>query len=86
MSKQEIKSIILEVLAETHGSTNPTKLVDDVYLAEMTGITKRTFQNWRVDGTGPKFIKLGSCIRYRLADVLAWLEENERESTAAQAH
>lgn len=80
MNRQQIKNIILEVLAET---SHPTRLVDDAYLEEMCGITKRTWQNWRVDGTGPKFLKLGGCVRYRLSDVLAWFENNERNSTAA---
>lgn len=33
-------------------------------------------------GTGPKYLKIGKSVRYRGADVLAWLEGNTRTSTS----
>ncbi|MEX2519631.1 MAG: helix-turn-helix domain-containing protein [Paracoccaceae bacterium] len=32
----------------------------------------RSLQRWRVDGTGPAFVRIGGSIRYRLDDVLAY--------------
>lgn len=32
-------------------------------------------------GEGPKFVKIGRCIRYKPEDVLEWLEEQTRRST-----
>ena len=42
--------------------------VDAVY-----GIPRKTLQNWRVLGRGPKFRKFGSGVRYQIADVEAWI-------------
>ena len=36
----------------------------------------------RQDGTGPKFVKVGRQVRYRLSDVLEWLEANTFSSTS----
>lgn len=41
-------------------------------LAERLGIEPRTADDWRVDGRGPKFIRFGRTVRYRVADVEAW--------------
>jgi len=48
-------------------------------LADFTGLSVQTLARWAVEGVGPKITKLGgTAVRYRKADVLAWLE---REST-----
>lgn len=36
----------------------------------------------RLEGSGPPFIKIGRAVRYSAADVLGWLSENQRTSTA----
>ncbi len=36
---------------------------------------------WRYRGLGPKFIKLGKSIRYRISDVDAWLDAQTRTCT-----
>lgn len=40
----------------------------------LTKIPEDTLQDWRTDRTGPPFLKLGRAVRYRRADVRAWLE------------
>jgi hypothetical protein len=40
------------------------------------GLSVRTLSNWRVNGDGPKFIKVGGRVFYRLCDVVEW--ENAR--------
>jgi hypothetical protein len=47
------------------------------------GITEVTLQHWRTRGGGPPFIKVGHFVRYRLADVNAWLDERERGQVPA---
>lgn len=37
--------------------------------------------NWRQQGRGPKFIKVGSRVFYRVSDVEAYEAENLRRST-----
>lgn len=52
-------------------------------IAEFLGTTPRQLAQYRYHGRGPKFIKLGHHVRYRWADVEAWLDENTRVSTGA---
>ena len=43
-------------------------------LAERLGgdFSVETVKRWRKTGTGPKYIRVGKHVRYRLADVEAW--------------
>lgn len=43
-------------------------------LAERLSIAHGTLQNWRLTANGPPFTKLGKIVRYKLSDVLRWLE------------
>lgn len=68
----------------TKPSTNPVPaLLNERQAAAALGLSHRTLQSWRVRGGGPEFIKLGSSVRYRPADLDAWLAERTRSSTAA---
>jgi hypothetical protein len=37
-------------------------------------VPPRTVYNWRTRGLGPRGIRVGRHVRYRLADVDAWLD------------
>jgi predicted site-specific integrase-resolvase len=50
-------------------------------LAERLSISHRTLERWRWVGQGPKFLKLGGRIAYRLVDVEAFEVEQLRQST-----
>ena len=39
-----------------------------------------TLYTWRYKGTGPKAFRVGKHLRYRLADVLTWLEQHADDS------
>lgn len=45
-------------------------------LNEMLNISEHTSQSWRVLGGGPKFVKLGKTIFYRIKDVEDWIIAN----------
>lgn len=47
-------------------------------------ITARTLANWRCTGSGPRFVKIGGRVMYRLADVQAW--ENSRSVTSTSQY
>ncbi|MGJ3223792.1 helix-turn-helix transcriptional regulator [Micromonospora aurantiaca (nom. illeg.)] len=47
-------------------------------VAEYLGINPQTLYNWRAKGVGPKSCKVGGRVKYRLADVDAWLESGAR--------
>jgi predicted DNA-binding transcriptional regulator AlpA len=43
-------------------------------LAMREGVPLGTVYRWNQAGTGPRYLRVGRHIRYRLADVLAWEE------------
>jgi hypothetical protein len=52
-------------------------------LAEKLGDTsERTLERWRVEGTGPPFVKAGRKVLYRPEDVEQWLLASRRHSTS----
>lgn len=50
--------------------------MDQHELAEHWGIPVRTLAAWRYQGKGPRYMKLGGAVRYRLEDVEAFENEN----------
>lgn len=50
------------------------RLIDVDELAESLGVKKQTLYRWRLDGRGPRAIRVGKFLRYRLSDVIAWQE------------
>lgn len=43
-------------------------------LAERERVPVTTIYQWNRLGTGPRFMRIGRHVRYRMADVLAWEE------------
>lgn len=57
-------------------------LVSSTEAADLLGLSPRTLERWRVTGGGPLFIKAGrKTIRYRPADLLAWIDAQVRTHT-----
>lgn len=54
--------------------------------ADLLRISRRTLERMRVDGTGPRYLKVGpgkrSRVLYRQSEVLAWLERQSYGSTS----
>lgn len=60
-----------------------TNLLTEKQAAEFLGFTARALQKWRIQGTGPKFVRISSrAIRYQVQDLIDWIEENKRQSTS----
>lgn len=53
-------------------------------LADRLGTKRRTVDEWRITGKGPKFIRVGRSVRYRPEAVEAWLLSQERKSTSEE--
>ncbi len=53
----------------------PVRLLSTEEVARLLVVPVATLYTWRYKGTGPKAFRVGKHLRYRLADVLAWLEE-----------
>lgn len=67
-------------------STPPAPLaVDENVTSAMTGISVSSLQKMRVRGDGPPFAKVGNRVRYRVADLEAYLAERVVSSTSAAA-
>ncbi|WP_329520550.1 helix-turn-helix domain-containing protein [Spirillospora sp. NBC_01491] len=49
--------------------------------AEYLGRSVGTLANWRSAGTGPRFSGRGHGVRYRWADLDAWITENTHTGT-----
>jgi predicted DNA-binding transcriptional regulator AlpA len=52
-------------------------LVNTGALARLTQTSKSTWEKMRVEGRGPRYIKVRNLVWYRWADIEAWLAEHE---------
>jgi hypothetical protein len=51
--------------------------------AKFLGYSQKSLQRWRIQGGGPKFVKVSQrSIRYRKLDLITWSEERVRTSTS----
>ena len=64
-------------------TADATTFLTPAELAVRYRIPKPTAAKWRWNGSGPAFVKFGSRVLYREADVEAWITANVRSSTAA---
>lgn len=62
----------------------PTDLLTPEQVAEFLGMSPRTLAAWRYKRRGgPDWCKCGSLVRYRKADVIAWLDGGTRHGGEA---
>ncbi|HEV7414879.1 MAG TPA: helix-turn-helix domain-containing protein [Tianweitania sediminis] len=54
---------------------NHDPLLNTKRAAHYLGLSASLLEKWRTRGEGPRFIKLGRAIRYRLSDLEAFLAE-----------
>ena len=59
----------------------PAALTPEAAAAYMM-VTVRQLAYWRGAGSGPPFVKIGRCVRYRREAVDAWLAARQQASTA----
>lgn len=60
------------------------RLLNEKEVAGLLGISTRSLQNYRVDGGGPEFIRIGRRVAYEPAAVRCWIAAQRRRSTADQ--
>ena len=63
------------------GNTNKSARVEflsDPELSARWGLKAGTLSNWRCQGRGPTFIKIGGSVRYKIADILAYEDDSAR--------
>jgi Helix-turn-helix domain len=57
-------------------------LHDEGDAARYLSVSPRTLQRWRVEGRGPKFLKLGKRVAYAEGDLIAFVNANRHQSTS----
>lgn len=50
--------------------------------ASVLRISERTLERFRLDGSGPQFVKAGRRVLYRRADIEAWTDDRTYQSTS----
>jgi len=48
-------------------------LMTEVELSERLNVSLASLRRWRLEGHGPRFVKVGSLVRYRPEDLDEWL-------------
>ena len=54
-------------------------VVDTMGAAEYLGLHARTLDNWRSQGRGPRYVRVGRRIVYRVHDLEAYLDDRTVE-------
>ena len=57
-------------------------LIDEVAYCQMANTKQSTARKQRVTGNGPRFVKIGRSVRYRIGDVQDWLQSRTVRSTS----
>ena len=70
-------------MATIHATTDRDQLVDRDTAAKELAVKKSTLEAWAARGRGPKFIKVGKAVRYRLSDLDEWLASRTVDPGAA---
>jgi hypothetical protein len=73
--------------ADARAADGSERFVDEKFVADLLSVSTGYLANLRYKGGGPKYYNLGKlgrgrCIRYRLADILAWTESRAVSSTS----
>lgn len=48
-------------------------LLNEGEVADICGLSTAAIRRWRLLDQGPRYIKVGSAVRYRLEDIRGWL-------------
>jgi predicted DNA-binding transcriptional regulator AlpA len=59
-------------------NNNLEALLNERDVSRITGMSVASIRRWRLLRQGPKYLKLGSAVRYRPGDVAAWLESRQQ--------
>lgn len=78
-AKDRAKAVLLELVED--------ESVDEAEAALMLGVSRRTMQNWRQEGTGPRFFKISDGerggVRYSRLEVRDYRERRTVDTTAS---
>ena len=66
-------------------SQQPTILITETELAERLQVSKKLLQKMRYEGNGPRYVKIGRLVRYRIKDIEAYLNASTLTFTREEA-
>ena len=69
--------------AKENGSLSPPGLMLTSEAGAYLDVRPSTLTTWRSNGQGPAYVKLGGLVRYRRADLDAFIAGNVRKAVAA---
>jgi predicted DNA-binding transcriptional regulator AlpA len=69
----------------TAGSLADSHLLDVEDVARILKCSRSILNKWRLLGKGPRFVRVGALVRYRPADVQAFIAEGVRTSTSEES-
>lgn len=61
--------------------TQLPELLMEAQVARLLSFSARTLQAWRLNGSGPPYLRVGRAIRYRRQDLIVWIEQNTVSSS-----
>jgi predicted DNA-binding transcriptional regulator AlpA len=50
------------------------ELMNEHDIARITGLSVASVRRWRLLRQGPRYVKIGAAVRYKIEDVQAWLK------------
>ena len=63
------------------GRSELPRLLSVQELANLLQIPPKTVYSWRYEGKGPPAVPIGKYLRFRVEDVLAWLDDRAETSS-----
>ena len=60
------------------------RYLDEIQVAAMTGLSRRTLQNWRFLKKGPAFFKVGRRVLYAPEDIAEFIERHRVRTTTVR--
>ena len=58
-----------------------SKLIPDTQASKILGIAVQTLRNWRQEGKGPAYLKIGRSVKYSIDDLKRFLEAHKINPT-----
>ena len=59
----------------------PKLYLTETEVSDVINVPRRTLQAWRYQGRGPRYVKLGGAVRYRITDLEKYLAMSTRTTT-----
>jgi hypothetical protein len=82
MANNENDSSMSGAAATPNQHAPMTQLMDEKATAALLHVSVKALQGWRYRGAGPRFVKVGRCVRYRLEDLQTFVLAALRTSTS----